>query len=244
MPKQSESRIILPQRVAQGQPVSAIWANQIREAIWRLTMRYGSDATGPTLPEYHPFKIVAWYDASESKTKFQVGSGAFTENYYTHNGTIFVGATSERSVKMGTPTGSDIGLGPSAAGVEIDDDDEYGVWIVVEVAASSGTSITNGTPFFTVLLEVPVAIASANAPEKTQAADIGADSPYTNFHAFYLGKITVNENGIPFVEQYRKSDIEWQGSAWFQPRVVSAQEGNSITTGSDGGAYYQEPEEE
>jgi hypothetical protein len=55
MPKQSESRIILPQRVAQGQAISAIWANQIREAIWRLTMRYGSDATGPTLPEYHPF---------------------------------------------------------------------------------------------------------------------------------------------------------------------------------------------
>jgi len=251
MPKQSESRIILPQRVAQGQPVSAIWANQIREAIWRLTMRYGSDATGPTLPEYHPFKIVAWYDASANKTKFQVGSGAFTANeyffdsdIYDDTGQIFTCRSREESVKMGVPIGPNVGLGPSAAGVEIDKGDEYGVWIVVEVTVSSGTSITNGTPFFTVLLEVPVAIASANAPEKTQAADIGADSPYSNFHAFYLGKITVNENGIPFVEQYRKSDIEWQGSAWFRPRIVSLDEPNDIGTGTDGGARYVAPEEE
>lgn len=223
--------------------------------------------SGPSVPEYqrpleahpreeeyppHPFEIFAWYDTVAGKTKYQVAPGAFTVNeyyfdsdIYDDTGQVFTGRSEECDVKLGVPVGPSLGIGPSSPSAEIASGDDYGVWIVIEITAGSSASVGGqGNAFFLWQREVPVVVASDNAPEKTDASALGPDSPYSNFHAFYLGKISVNSSGIPEVTQYRKSDIEWQGAAWFQPRIVSGDEPNDIRAGTDGGALYVAPEEE
>jgi hypothetical protein len=60
--------------------------------------------------------------------------------------------------------------------------------------------------------------------------------------AFYLGKVEVDANGGTVIRQWRASDIFSQMTALPDEFViVSADADNSITAGSDGGAYYDAP---
>jgi hypothetical protein len=60
--------------------------------------------------------------------------------------------------------------------------------------------------------------------------------------AFYLGKVEVDANGKVTIKQWRSSDIFSQMTALPDEFViVSTDADNSITQGSDGGAYYDEP---
>jgi hypothetical protein len=59
----------------------------------------------------------------------------------------------------------------------------------------------------------------------------------------YIGKISIDEDGIATITQYRKSDFVTGIVTWPAAfNVVSSDAGNDITTGSDSGAYYSAPE--
>jgi hypothetical protein len=60
--------------------------------------------------------------------------------------------------------------------------------------------------------------------------------------AFYLGKVEVDANGSATIKQWRTSDIFSQMTALPDEFIiVSGDADNSITPGSDGGAYYDAP---
>jgi hypothetical protein len=191
----------------------ARFSREVREALSALQRR----GTGPTLarqsPEVHPFALFAWYDPAEEETYLQANYGAFTRHRYRYD-TTFEATSQDLDVKSGSPVGSTIGLGGAGPRIELAANATYGVWIVMEVAASSGVG-TGGTPFFIMGTEVPVLLADAGAPNKTDAASI--TSPYSNYHAWYIGQVVVNAAGYPQVTQHRKSDISWTGCAWFEP---------------------------
>jgi hypothetical protein len=216
MPKQSESRIILPQRVAQGQAISAIWANQIREAIWRLTMRYGSDQTNPDPKENHPFRILAWYDSAAEKTWIASAFGAFTRNGYGENGAgDWTATSSDLSVRVGSDAGDFIGLTPSSGKIELASGNDYGVWLVARLADFNVSVSGQGVWNFINTTGDPFIIASTAATTPTSAGSISGVSG--KFHAWFLAFVGVNSAGIPLVSQYRKSDISHQGAIWFEP---------------------------
>jgi hypothetical protein len=143
--------------------------------------------SGPSVPEYqrpleshpreeyppHPFEIFAWYDTVAGKTKYQVAPGAFTVNeyyfdsdIYDDTGQVFTGRSEECDVKLGVPVGPSLGIGPSSPSAEIASGDDYGVWIVIEITAGSSASVGGqGNAFFLWQREVPVVVASDNAPE-------------------------------------------------------------------------------
>jgi hypothetical protein len=215
MPKQSESRIILPQRVTQGQPVSAIWANQIREAIWRLTMRYGSDTQSPKPDYVHPFQIRAWYDSENEETHVQVAFGAFTANTYGEDGAgDYVANSTDYTVKVGSSTGDAIGLGADHPSLELASGDDYGIWVVATMTDSNVAVPGQGVWQFISINASPYLIASTTATTPTASGSLGVSGKY---HAWFIGSVSVAANGMPLVSQHRKSDICHQGSIWFEP---------------------------
>ena len=70
-------------------------------------------------------------------------------------------------------------------------------------------------------------------------------NPYydDDFDFVYLGKVAFDANGAATVQQFRKSDIITGIVTWpVGFNIVSSDAGNSITLGSDNGAYYNEPD--
>ena len=73
MPKPSAVPIKMPPRVMKGQDITAEWANSIREAVWRLTMRGGPDIPAPRARKAHnPFDVLLEAVPDTDPVEYQV----------------------------------------------------------------------------------------------------------------------------------------------------------------------------
>jgi hypothetical protein len=212
-------------------------------------------------PEYsHPFRIIAEYDSASNELRGYVCSGRCTRLTMVTSGAEYPTYV-ECDCRFGDSTAlrdddfssfSTIGYEVLAAG------QTYGVWLKtyfdnVPTSYPNNMPTYSGQQFDNILMARPMGVAkikfSTSDPDPTDGASAGngeGDISGSGFDAqcFYLGQVIVNSEGTGAeIKQYRKSDIVIQGIVFSQGfRIVSTDLNNNILEGSDGGAYYNDPD--
>ena len=256
--------------------VTAEWANQIRTALDRLKNRGTIDNDRAMVGSYvHPYKIYVNWDGAAYTMQMQVGrfttmrmgSIAGVGTLITDEQTLayYQSAGAFRGDDFDTNTLGEMTLSPSTV---------YGVWV------TSGVSLTTG-------YGNPVGASTRQFDKvddyRAGGATVRISSTYTAYTdavtyanslvsgtygntVYYIGRIETFTDGSYTVKQWRKSDIcvgnmglpndihivstdasnsitvgSDLGAYYDAPPTVSAQANNSISVGSDGGPYYDAP---
>ena len=235
-----ENQITLPDLVKVGDSISARWANSLRDCVQKLR-----DRTPTIIPQTritkstHPFKIVA--TTEESELRIYVCFGVVTymiwntdEQPIYKDGQVYFAQTPGLTYLKNdpfytTPIGYFVGAVSTS----------YGVWLKVarNAAGSLNSPAGSAEPYttvdyssFTTGSEILVT-SSFTDPTATPTYD-------DDFAHIYLGKVTYDSVGAPTVIQFRRSDVITSLAAWpTNFTIVSADAGNQISTGTDGGAY-------
>lgn len=235
-----ENQITLPDLVKVGDSISARWANSLRDCVQKLR-----DRTPTIIPQTritkstHPFKIVA--TTEESELRIYVCFGVVTymiwntgEQPIYKDGQVYFAQTPGLTYLKNdpfytTPIGYFVGAVSTS----------YGVWLKVarNAAGSLDSPAGSAEPYttvdyssFTTGSEILVT-SSFTDPTATPTYD-------DDFAHIYLGKVTYDSVGAPTVIQFRRSDVITSLAAWpTNFTIVSADAGNQISTGTDGGAY-------
>ena len=244
--------ITIPPVVRVGDPPTAIWANQVRTALDRLKNRGTIDPTYPVTSSYvHPYKIFVNWDGTAYTMQMQVGrfttmrmgSIAGVGTLFTDEQTLayYQSAGAFRGDDFDTNTLGEMTLSPSTI---------YGVWV------TSGVSLTTG-------YGNPVGASTRQFDKvddyRAGGATVRISSTYTAYTdavtyanslvsgtygntVYYIGRIETFTDGSYTVKQWRKSDI-CVGNMGLPNdiHIVSTDASNSITVGSDLGAYYDAP---
>jgi hypothetical protein len=193
--------------------------------------------SGPSVPEYqrpleahpreevysHPFAVFAWYDDDEDKTWMQADDGAFTANGYTTDGESSDLASTNRDwrVRLGSSVGDFLGIGPTHPKLQLAKNSVYGVWVVGFLNASRASG-TAGQWGLVNLVGDPVLLLSTTATTLGDGNSITGGGSF--YHSWFIGRIEVSSSGVPEVTQHRRSDIDHQGCAWFEPEPPEEEE--------------------
>jgi hypothetical protein len=239
--RNGDTPIQLPDIVKVGDPITARWANGIRTAVQRLRDRTPVATFGRQMQYVHPFKIIATIE--EEEPRIYVSHGVVTymlwdidpEPIYNEADVYFSGTAPLLNDPFNTdPPGYFVAATST----------EYGVWL--KTARSFADATANPDYATEPYSEIQWSgthtgceiLVSSTSVEKTQTPTYDA-----NFNHVYLGKVAFDENGAATVQQFRKSDIITGIVTWpVGFNIVSSDAGNSITLGSDNGAYYNEPD--
>jgi hypothetical protein len=115
----------------------------------------------------------------------------------------------------------------------------YGVWLKVARNAFGSLNSPAGSaePYTTV--DYSSFITGSEILVTSSFTDPTATPTYdSDFAHIYLGKVTYDSGGAPTVIQFRRSDVITSLASWpTNFTIVSADAGNQISTGTDGGAY-------
>ena len=162
--------------------------------------------------------------------------------------TIGSGSLINESIPIGNAAAGYLTLASPVSGTA-----EFGIWLMIG-AYDNFTSISAFNPIAglfpnsvgvhsqTFQLATAQVVSSETYNEASDAEAMGINEPAvdTKDMAIYLGKVTVDQYGNGTVTTYRKSDISFSGQLIFAPVIVSGDTSgglNTITEGSDGGAY-------
>jgi hypothetical protein len=194
----------------------------------------------------HPFQLIAGKD-DDGDPVLYVRYGAFTVEKW---GTAASGTTLQCSaleffatinsgplVSQANPIGS---ISPPGR-FSLDVSTDYGAWIVAETALNSRTAFTDGSVPKVMAIYDPIVIISETATAASDSNTLTSTGTYEGYAAWFLGSVSVDGDGAVSLDQYRRSDITVVEPVWIHPVIVSADSGNDITAGSDGGAFYEEP---
>jgi hypothetical protein len=188
----------------------------------------------------HPFQIFA--AEVSGNPVIRVADGAFTvQSWFTNGNTIECNALEDPVLIGGGSLGVDSGDGY----LSVSPSTTYGVFVVAKTLATSGSAFTNGTgyPGKIRIYDPIIAISSSNTTASSLNAMTSAGT-YAGYCGWFLGTVAVDAGGAMVISHHRKSDISVVEPAWVYQTIVSADTSggtNSITPGSDGGAYYVEP---
>jgi hypothetical protein len=217
-------------------------STQTRKALMALRDRSvlyepGRGGGGGGTIYQHPFRIVA--TTVDDDPAIMVGDGAFSVvRWFTDNSTIYSNSE-EYAVQINSMP---LGYGEFSGKLTLAADTDYGVFIVAETSLGSRVPFANGTGFpVSMAVSDPIVIVSSTLTSATDLGALTSAGTYEGYAGWYLGKAEVDADGVVSVTQYRKSDICVTEPVWVSPTIVSGDAGNSITTGTDGGAYYEEP---
>jgi len=247
--RNGDTPIQLPELIRTGDPITARWANSIRTALQRLRDRTPVATGGLKFSGYnHPFKIVTEKvkineDPLDDEIRVYVWNGAVTYlSWQTEDQPIYLEA--EITINGGGLRGDPFPV-YAEGHVLIEPETEYGVWLKLGRTVAleafnfdpspnepySGLNYygTNG------VCEV---IVTSEFINKTDPPTFDENNDFA-----YIGKISVDEDRVVTIVQYRKSDFVTGIVTWpVAFNIVSSDAGNDITTGSDAGAYYNAPE--
>ena len=242
----------IPFPIKVSDPILASWCHEVRNAIQRIEGRIPTVANRPksSATASHPWKLIPINDAGTAK--LYVARGMVTvHDYYLDASDVLQPFSHERESLVlldgtGPLVGPDHAIGGTAGYIELADSDTYGVWLVCYPVSSTATGkplgySTDGTVGW-IKFEVQEIIASADYPTQDDADTMtAAGGAYEERLVFGLGQVVVDANGNSTVTQWRRSDITTTPALYFVPLIVSADVDNSISAGSDGGAFYDAP---
>lgn len=235
-----ENQITLPDLVKVGDSISARWANSLRDCVQKLRDRKPTAISQTrTTKSAHPFKIVAVTE--ESELRIYVCFGVVTymiwntaeEPIYKDGQVYFAQSPGLTYLKNDpfytTPVGYFVGAVSTS----------YGVWLKVARNAFGSLNSPAGSaePYTTV--DYSSFITGSEILVTSSFTDPTATPTYdSDFAHIYLGKVTYDSAGAPTVIQFRRSDVITSLASWpTNFTIVSADAGNQISTGTDGGAY-------
>jgi hypothetical protein len=235
-----ENQITLPDLVKVGDSISARWANSLRDCVQKLRDRKPTAISQTrTTKSTHPFKIVA--TTEESELRIYVCFGVVTymiwntaeEPIYKDGQVYFAQSPGLTYLKNDpfytTPVGYFVGAVSTS----------YGVWLKVarNAAGSLNSPAGSAEPYTTV--DYSSFITGSEILVTSSFTDPTATPTYdSDFAHIYLGKVTYDSAGAPTVIQFRRSDVITSLASWpTNFTIVSADAGNQISTGTDGGAY-------
>lgn len=242
--RNGDTPIQLPEVIRSGDPISAKWANSIRTALQRLRDRVPVIKAGGNSTYRHPWEIIT--TIIEDELRIYVSFGIITyqiwnedESQFVFNdGQVYFSQTPSLTYLLNDPfIAGDVGY--FVASVSTD----YGVWIKVARNAEFSVNIPPGNSEPYSGIAVQGYIHSSEILVSTEFVEFHETPTYDDDYAFiYIGKVSYDEDGIATVTQYRRSDIV-TGIATYPVgfTIASADAGNSITEGSDGGAFYEAP---
>jgi hypothetical protein len=241
--------IVLPPVARRDQPITAEWANQVRTAIDRLKTRGTIDNVQTQSGGYvHPYKIFVNYDGSDYTMQMQIGRFTTMKLIQVSSNFALISADQELAYdsSAGAFRGDDFDtntLGEMALSAST----TYGVWVTSGVTESLGYG-SRQTDY------------DKLDDYRAGGATVRISSTYTLYSdaatyaatfvtglsrgqaVFYIGQIETGSAGESTVKQWRKSDITFGNIAIPDDlHFVSTDANNSITVGSDKGAYYDAP---
>lgn len=250
MGRPNDIPIVLPPITRVGQPVTAAWANQIRTALVRLKNRGTIDKSYPIVPGYvHPYKIFVNYTSGSYEMQMQIGR--FTTMRLASVSGIAKLISTDQNISYDSSAGAFLGddFDTNTPGaMYLSSSTTYGVWLTSGVTETLGF----GNP----------GLGEYNNIDdyKAGGATVRVSSTYTAYTdalnlalslstglsdgatVHYIGQIQTFSDGSSIIKQWRKSDI-CVGNMVLPAdlRIVSADSGNGIIEGSDGGAYKEGP---
>jgi hypothetical protein len=261
--------IQLPELIRTGDPITARWANSIRTALQRLRDRTPvvNAGNGTTL---HPFQIVTAYERNSPTTRqlrLYVNFGQSFESFLVKRVTIptvneYYNALNEITISDDALLNDPRGL--TAGYIALSASTTYGIWLeggIISAGTTTDffpdTSLGYGymtVDAYTMFYNRVVADSTHTDPD---------DPPNDEQVWLYIGKVEVDSALLPTITQWWKSDIilpsflmprievsqDAGNSAYlssddariYVPPIVSTDASNSITQGSDGGAFYDAP---
>jgi hypothetical protein len=268
--RNGDTPIQLPDLVRNGDPITAKWANSIRTAIQRIRDRVPVASGKPRFQNLHPFKIITRRiqtndDPVEFELRLYINYGQVFEAYFKKilNVEDFRGESGSGIIQidglLNDPSGSVATYETLSASTT------YGVWL--KGVYTSGSTITDTYPvtylnrgymttdIFQLIYTETVVDSTHNTPD---------NKPDEDYVWLFIGSVEVDGNLNPTVTQWWKSDIicgsfsmpriepsadsgnslyisSTDGKPYVPP-IVSGDANNDITTGGDGGAYYNDPD--
>lgn len=250
MGRPNDIPIVLPPITRAGQPVTAAWANQIRTALDRLKNRGTIDKSYPIIPGYvHPYKIFVNYTSGSYEMQMQIGR--FTTMRLASVSGIAKLISTDQYISYDTSAGAFLGddFDTSAPGaMYLSSSTTYGVWVTSGVTETLGFGNPGLGQYDTIddyKASGATVRVSSTYTVHTDALNL-ALSLSTGFSdgctVHYIGQIQTFSDGSSIIKQWRKSDI-CVGNMVLPAdlRIVSADSGNGIIEGSDGGAFRQGP---
>jgi len=241
--------IVVPSVKKRGDAITAEWANQLRDAVVRLKNRGTIDKTFPVGGGYvHPYKIFVNYDGSAYSMQMQIGrftvmklinvSGNFAlisaDQYLSYDSS----AGAFRGDDFDTSTLGKMALSASTT---------YGVWVTSGVAKAPGYGSTQEDydkvdDYRAGGATVRISSTHTAYTDAATYASTLIGGLVVGEAIFYIGQIQTGSAGESTVKQWRKSDIT-VGNVVIPDDLhfVSTDVDNSITAGSDKGAYYNAP---
>jgi len=247
--RNGETPIQLPDLIRAGDPITAKWANGIRSALQRLRDRTpiitGANLGGSVYN--HPWKIITATATVDDAPEYRiyVYHGAVTYQAWNDNeepiykdGLVYFAQTPSISYLVSDPFNA-TPVGYFVASVST----TYGVWLKVARNAIDGVDAPTGSTepyagigFSSFITGSEILVDSTyNTPSNTPAYD-------DDFAHIFLGQVAYDGDGVATVKQFRRSDVVTSLTPWpTNFTIVSADAGNSLTEGSDGGAFYDAP---
>ena len=240
--RNGDTPIQLPEIVRAGDAITARWANGMRSALQRLRDRtpvaYGSQSSNAY---NHPWKISTKTVSSELRiyvshgvVTFQKWDGTDSPTY--GEADVYFNATTPTILQNDPFLTGTVGYFVAAASTD------YGVWLKLQ-RNLGGFDNPNASsePYSELVYEGFITsceiLVSSTFVEKFSTPTFDDD-----FAHVYLGKVSVNAESVPTITQYRRSDVMTGIVAWpTNFTIVSGDAGNSLTTGSDNGAFYDAP---
>jgi hypothetical protein len=186
----------------------------------------------------HPFQLVA--DEVAGNPVLRVADGAFQVVRWVTNGNTIDANAFTLDVQINADT---LGTESTDGYLTLSPSTDYGVFIVADKSVAALTSFTNGTgtPWAIGIVD-PIVIISSTYTESTDTDNLtGTGGTHQGKAAWYLGKVEVDADDNVTLTQHQRSDIAITTPVWVIPTIVSADANNSVSVGSDGGAYYDEP---
>jgi hypothetical protein len=249
MGRPSNIPIVVPAVKKRGDAITAEWANQLRDAVVRLKNRGTIDRVSPSGKGYvHPYKIFVNYDGSAYSMQMQIGR--FTTMKLINVSSNFALISADQALAYDSSAGAFRGddfdtntLGEMALSAST----TYGVWVTSGVAKSPGYGSTQDDydkvdDYRAGGATVRISSTYTAYTDAATYASTLMGGLVVGEAVFYIGQIETGSAGESTVKQWRKSDITFGNIAIPDDlHFVSTDLDNSITPGSDNGAYYNAP---
>jgi hypothetical protein len=246
--------IKIPFAIRTSDPVLSTFFGEVRRAIQGLRdsiPQMPNRVGGGAAP--HPFQLSQVENAGSCR--LHVWQGAVTSNQWVWDSTHVYGETQEivAGIGSGAMLSPSVSIGDVGAGyLTLTASTTYGIWLKVNAYDPWGT-VSAYSPqtgkfptdvsyhFANFVLGTAVIVSSStNTDSGDSLAESAVTSGAAHSFAIYLGKAVVDANGIATLTQYRSSDVALAPPLLTAPIIVSTDTSggtNTITEGSDGGAY-------
>jgi hypothetical protein len=237
------------QRAKKGEPPSLNWARWVEDSIRRLvdlsdqvqTPVYGGGGSF-----VHPFKLIV--TTSGANTVLRVRYGDIKAGHIVTD-SASNDIPSFRKVQTTINTGDlvDDPIAPGTVGeITLAASTTYGVWIEVDFE-DPGTNYRNpyGGVSYQWVNWIPmqfsttarIVVDSTLTDEDDAAAKTAANS---DKGYYYVGKVALDADELATITQHLKSDLTLPVFG-FPFQILSDDANQSLTTGADGGIFYDEP---